>query len=829
MKRNKCEDDATPSKKCEKTTEEVEAFLQEFRNKHNIKTMKFTPENPAEASKATEQTPLTPPADKLTTENNDIKAEKTSRATATPTPAPSAVPTTARQQRNIDLKNKGLMKISLHGIEVYTDQQLRILLNTLKATEAGRAGPNLVTATIRIGTYTHANYGDGAVNINHVDFGPTFDQATQANANEIDDEIFAHNIHSWRPLTVESPLVEKQEFIKSIIRPPEVVFNQRAFINYTVYPIPEDVAVILSMGPKFAVPVYYNREDFDSLKAAAYMLNAAYGNPMMEHQIRENIREHVDKHQRQQHTVLRSDIRDFFHEALKTTKNFMHEHPDIITTQADKAKATILLNKTAYIEKGENLLKDETTYKLLQPRSSSTPAYMRMNERILSRMVQMEIISKAVMIEAIRMENKPANIYFLIKNHKQGAPVRPIVNTRNSMFYTASKAIAKLLNQAKDNGGKYNVMNSRQACERLKLLKICPDEKFYSLDIVQMFTNIPVDRAIGAVKKRQKILKLSDEMMQLVVDVIVHVCKISTEFAFNDKIYKQIRGLRMGSSLSPILADFVVEDMLDTAFMKIQRPVLLMKYVDDILTVLQTENAQEFLRELNAIDPNIKFEMEMEQNTSINYLDFTVINDGWSVRTKWYQKHIASGQFLNYHSHHSKSNIYNTALQYVITMISNTHPDFRNDIYGIALDRLTRNSYPAEYAKHIINTAKQRTTSNISKTPKSSNNMRYTQSLQYIPGLTEKLQQEIQRSASTLNDTVNIRIPAKPFYKMNQLVFCKQKNSNSNAFLEELSMEDTLDLTQEQPEQNNVEKDDGENFNATQELTQQTPQTLWTP
>lgn len=715
--------------------------------------------------------------------------------------------TTGRHQQHTDLKNQGLIKVSVHGTEVYKDAEIRCILNTMRATEAKRAGPNLITALIRTGTYVHADYGDIALT-NDMELGPTFDQETQVTGNDIDDEVFAHNIQQWQPLVVETSLAENHDITASTNKPMEVVFNKRAFINYTPHPIPEDVGVILSMGPKFSVPVYYRKEDFEALKDAANMINDAYGNPLMDLHVRSNIMDHIDNHRKQDHTVLRSEVRDYFHEALKNTKNFMKQHPDIIVAQADKARATIMLNKQTYIDKGENLLKDETTYKILN--SSSTPAYMKMNENVLSKMVKLKLITEHQKIEAARTENKPANIYFLIKTHKQNAPVRPIVNTRNSMFYTASKVVVQLLNPARDKGIKYNVTNSRQACERLKQLRICPDERFYSLDIVQMFTNIPVDRAIMAVKKRQKSLKFGDEITNLIIEVINHVCKISTELAFNNKFYKQIRGLRMGSSLSPILADFVVEDMLDSAFIKIQRPILLIKYVDDILTVLQTENANKFLQELNSIDPHIKFEMEEERDGVINYLDFTVYNDGWQILTKWFQKHISSGQFLNHNSHHSNSNRWNTAVQYVITMYLNSHPKYWNDIYKIALDRLTRNSYPEEYAKKIIKAAKTKITANSNKSPENHNQTpdnynktpantsepHYTYGLNYIPGLTEKVQQEIKHSAATLDNTTNIQIPAIPIYKMGRLIFDHHKNSNSTATLEEFNTEVTMDLTQ---------------------------------
>lgn len=445
------------------------------------------------------------------------------------------------------------------------------------------------------------------------------------------------------------------------------------------------------------------------------------------------------------------------------------------------------------------MLRDRTTYvKLL---TSSKTAYIKMNEDLLKRLVAQQKITKRAMENAISNETEIANIYFLIKNHKNNTPLRPIVNTRSSMGYTAAKYVTSLLTQVRDEGSKYNVLNSRQACEKLKQTNILPDEKFYSFDIVSMFTNIPVERAINSVKKRQKALGINDETLHLIIDIITFVCVKSTEMAFNNSIFKQIRGLRMGSSLSPILADFVVEDMLDTTFLHIPRPKFLIKYVDDLLTILEEDRATEVLKGLNEMDPDIKFEMEKEEGGKINYLDFTIINEGWCFKTIWYQKDVSSGQFLNYLSTHSKSNIWNTAVQYVATMFLNTHTDFHQQIEHTAKERLKRNSYPDSYANNVITAAKEKIFLSMDFSQRSiptntTADAFYTTGLSYIPKLTGSIQQSIRESATEKGEHDNLQVPTIPIYKMGSIIFNKHKNTNNKFQMANIE-NDTMDLTQE--------------------------------
>lgn len=712
-------------------------------------------------------------------------------------------PTHSTKEANKRLKNEGRIKISLHGTEVYTHEEMKCILNTMRARKAWKAGDNLWQAEITTGTYTHATQTNQTNNQEQeIETGPILDQSTQVNGHDIDKEVMEKAIETWQPQKEIPTLVINKSITISNIKPQHIKFNERAFINYTKYAIPEDVAVILSMGPKFAVPVYHGIKDFDNLKEAAIMLNEIYGHPEEIETIRSYIEDHIDSYRENERVKYQTDTKDYFHKALKATKAFIKEHPDVIAAQSDKARASILMDKQTYINKVENLLRDRTVYQPLT--SSSAASYIKTNKQILGRMLKLKMITEREMTRAILDETKIANLYGLVKNHKKETPMRPIVNTRVSMGFLAAQKATSILSAARDKGMKYNVLNSRQAGAKIKDMKILPDEKIYSLDIVSMFTNITTERAIAAVKKRQKELKLNNEAMQLILDIIQFVCVRSTEIKFNDKIYKQIKGLRMGSSLSPILADFVVEDMLDTAFLKIEQPKLLMKYVDDILCIMEEEKAEQMLTALNQCDRHIKFELEIEENGRLNYLDFTVYRDGIHLKTIWFQKHLSSGQFLNYNSNHSRSNIWNTAVQYVVTMFMNSHSEKWEEITTTAADRLARNSYPTNYINKVIGEALekivQKSTGSSEAMTQDNQNIFYTQGLDYIPQLTEKIQKQIQNSAARKNtemdQNMQPQIPAIPTYKMSKIIYNKHKNSNQTLEIAEYNPNSTIDLTQ---------------------------------
>ncbi|XP_071652947.1 uncharacterized protein, partial [Temnothorax longispinosus] len=94
----------------------------------------------------------------------------------------------------------------------------------------------------------------------------------------------------------------------------------------------------------------------------------------------------------------------------------------------------------------------------------------------------------------------------------------------------------------------------------------------------------------------------------------------STSFCFDGQFYEQICGSPMGSPLSPILADMVMDD-------------------------LETQC-------LSLLD--FKFTFETEANSSIPFLDTLVIRDEDKLITNWYRKPTFSKRYINYFSNHPR-------------------------------------------------------------------------------------------------------------------------------------------------------------------------------
>lgn len=67
---------------------------------------------------------------------------------------------------------------------------------------------------------------------------------------------------------------------------------------------------------------------------------------------------------------------------------------------------------------------------------------------------------------------------------------------------------------------------------------------------------------IPGYKKWREIKNLTDIPEQLFMDIIRFCVRENRFFKFEDKIYTQLKGISMGSTDSPVIADIVMEDLL---------------------------------------------------------------------------------------------------------------------------------------------------------------------------------------------------------------------------------------------------------------------------
>ncbi|XP_075163163.1 uncharacterized protein LOC142235789 [Haematobia irritans] len=196
-------------------------------------------------------------------------------------------------------------------------------------------------------------------------------------------------------------------------------------------------------------------------------------------------------------------------------------------------------------------------------------------------------------------------IYGLTKIHKEGTPLRPICSSINSPTYNVSKYITDILkNLTKDS--KYNIKDGIEFKKRINQQTIHDNELLISFDVVSLFPSVPINLAIRTIKEKWAIMQEFTKIpMDLFLEIVTLCIKDSRYFTYDDKIFEQTKGMSMGSPISPIVADIIMEELLDDA----------RDDKDEISNTLTT---------LNAFNRQLQFTMEYENEGKLPYLDTVV-------------------------------------------------------------------------------------------------------------------------------------------------------------------------------------------------------------
>ena len=136
--------------------------------------------------------------------------------------------------------------------------------------------------------------------------------------------------------------------------------------------------------------------------------------------------------------------------------------------------------------------------------------------------------------------------------------------------------------------------------------------------------------------------------------VALDICLQSSFFVYNDVIYKQIFGCPMGSSLSRIIANLVMEEIEQTALNTNLNPLSLwLRYVDDVYAIMEKTEVEPFHVYLNTISTSIKFTKELKKSGQLAFFDISVQQmEDESLATSVYRKPTHTDRYLQYLSHH---------------------------------------------------------------------------------------------------------------------------------------------------------------------------------
>ncbi|CAF2990126.1 unnamed protein product [Rotaria sp. Silwood2] len=420
---------------------------------------------------------------------------------------------------------------------------------------------------------------------------------------------------------------------------------------------------------------------------------------------------------------------------LKELKN----DEQIIIIPADKGGKIVIMNRQDYINKVEQKLSDFDLYEEVNDPTSSLKKII--NEITFKLFSQHKIDDYQKKIWT-SIDDLPY-VRAQPKMHKKDHPLRIITCTRSTILSYVSKYVYSLIEQLRETL-KNCLKNTRNLITEIAKITLDPDDRLISIDVVDMFTNVPVSQAISIVLQ---LIGSSEKFCQTRLTKsdlydLLNLCLKNSYFTFNGRFYRQKNGLPMGNILSGLIADIYLHHHLQQRLIEIQGRTW--RYVDDMLVITKMSETEieKYMKKINSTKHKIKFTYEYEKKNQLNYLDTTLTRNTTTNRIdiQWYRKDTASDRFLNYQSCHQQSikkNIIKNMTERIITTTKDSHQQI-NDLK--ALKRMFENSqYPKdEIEKQIQETIRKLSNNDNSQSinnQKKKDEYEISMSLPYTPGI----------------------------------------------------------------------------------------------
>lgn len=337
-------------------------------------------------------------------------------------------------------------------------------------------------------------------------------------------------------------------------------------------------------------------------------------------------------------------------------------------------------------------------------------------------------------------------IYGQPKPHKPNMPLRPVVPCMTAPTYHLSKFIGNIIQSSITS--KYNIKDSFEFCAFINNVQIPESHIMVLFDVVSLFTCIPKELVRRSIFKNWVNITQNTTICLDLFWEAVELCIDCSYFVFEGEYYKQVFGTAMGNPLSPVIADLVMEDILNDAVENTGFSIpYIKKYVDDLFLVLPLSKIDEVREIFNQQHTSIKFTVETETDGRLPFLDMMLIRkEDHTVVTEWYAKPVASGRILNYYSCHPMHTKMNVAVKFAKRVFQLSTNLESSAINSIIHDRLKQNDYPKQITSRIITRINRRVTPNTAmEVSVEDTGEKCFRSLTNIDGLTEQITKTIRK------------------------------------------------------------------------------------
>ncbi|XP_048259316.1 uncharacterized protein LOC125384342 [Haliotis rufescens] len=289
-----------------------------------------------------------------------------------------------------------------------------------------------------------------------------------------------------------------------------------------------------------------------------------------------------------------------------------------------------------------------------------------------------------------------------IKIHKNPPKARLLVCSRDTVFYKTAQHLTTILAPLGKKADSF-ISDSTDFCSKLK--NITNPDQIISYDVVDLFTNVPIDDTLQILRRRITETPPETSLTTESIIALTTACISTTYFTWGDEYYQQIHSLPMGSPLSPILTEIYMTHFEQQALTTSPiQPICWYRKVDDTFVILkQDQDPTLLLQHLNQQHPRVQFTIETEKDNQLPFLDVLVCRNAANrIQTSVYRKPTHTDQCIHFNSNHplrTKTGIISALTKRAINLSS---ADPKPEITHLRQVFTHLNNYPAKLVDKVI-------------------------------------------------------------------------------------------------------------------------------
>lgn len=436
---------------------------------------------------------------------------------------------------------------------------------------------------------------------------------------------------------------------------------------------------------------------------------------------------------------------------------------DVVVVPADKGCAIVVMDRNDYHDKIKNHLSDQSTY-VSEPRDTTNSIRSSINQ-FLKKLFDKKLLTRSQYNNLFANSAMIPLFYALIKVHKTGYPIRPIVSFIGSPSYNIAKYLSKILTPS-TNKSAIKLKNSIDIKQKLQSFTVPATHMLISFDVKALFTSIPQIFALDCLEtflEEHKDIYDRTRLNASEILKLIKLCFDSTLFAYDNLYYRQVTGTPMGSPVSVVIAEIVMQSIEKFIIPQIQGFTLFWyRYVDDVLACVKKEDVPCVLNIINSVNGSIQFTAEEEQENAISFLDLKLIkNQDGTLSFEIFRKATHTDKYLHYDSYHPiehKNSVIRTLLHRANTLCDDENKLTEKDHIRKVLKN---NSYPKAAIDKIENKRNNNvnTAQNLNK-----NSENIYVSLPYIKNTSERVGRILKK--------YDINIAHKPTRSLKSEICC---------------------------------------------------------